>query len=79
MRFSESSWFLWLHILVKPAAEKSQLFFISGPTLSLSSHLIKVNIPSFCPHPHSGIFPWDQWTWESGLHSLVTAGKWQGT
>lgn len=79
MRISESSWFLWLHIPFKPAAEKSQLLLISGPTLSLSSRLIKVHIPSFCAHPHSGIFSWGQWTWESGRHSLVTARKWQGT
>lgn len=79
MRISESSWFLWLHIPFKPAAEKSQLLLISGPTLSLSSRLIKVHIPSFCAHPHSGIFSWGQWTWESGRHSLVMAGKWQGT
>lgn len=39
MRISESSWFLWLHIPFKPAAEKSQLLLISGPTLSLSSRL----------------------------------------
>lgn len=79
MGSSKSPWLLWLHILFKPAAEKSQLCLISGPTLFLSSHLIKVKIPPFCPRPHSHIFPWGQWTWEYGPRSLVAVGRFHST
>lgn len=78
MGSSESSGFLWLHILVKPAAEY-RTAFSSGPTLFLSSDLMKVKVPPFYPPAHPHIFPWGQWTRGCGLCSLVTVGKWQGT
>lgn len=36
------------------------------PHPSLSSHLIKIKVLPFCPHPHPLMFPWGRWTRDGG-------------